>query len=145
MLTTLAGTKWFSTLDMISGYWQVEVAPEDREKTAFCTHEGLYEFKVMPFGLSNAPTTFQRLLNSVLAGLLWKNCLVYVNDIIICGRTFEEHLSNLRAVFERLKLAGLKLQPTKCAFARKRVEFLGHIVSEEAIATDPAKVDKVEN
>ena len=144
-LTTLDGTKWFSTLDMISGYWQVEVAPEDREKTAFCTHEGLYEFKVMPFGLTNAPATFQRLMDSVLAGLQWKSCLVYLDDIIICGKTFEEHLSNLRAVFECLKQAGLKLQPTKCAFARKKVEFLGHIVSEDGIATDPAKVEKVAN
>ena len=144
-LTTLDGTKWFSTLDMISGYWQVEVAPEDREKTAFCTHEGLYEFKVMPFGLTNAPATFQRLMDSVLAGLQWKSCLVYLDDIIICGKTFEEHLFNLRAVFECLKQAGLKLQPTKCAFARKKVEFLGHIVSEDGIATDPAKIEKVAN
>ena len=118
-LTTLAGAKWFSTLDMISGYWQVEVSPEDREKTAFCTHEGLYEFEVMSFGLTSAPATFQRLMDSVLAGLQWKSCLVYLDDIIMCGRTFEEHSSNLRAVFECLKQAGLKLQPTKCALARK--------------------------
>ena len=91
-LDTLSGSKWFSRLDLISGYWQVEVNKEDREKTAFCTHERLFEFKVMPFGLCNAPATFQRLMNLVLAGLQWSSCLVYLDDIIILGRDFEEHL-----------------------------------------------------
>ena len=77
-LDTLAGSVWFLTLDLKSGYWQVEVAPEDREKTAFCTQEGLFEFSVTPFGLCNAPATFQRLMDSVLAGLQWSSCLVYL-------------------------------------------------------------------
>ena len=81
-LDTLAGSKWFSTLDLLSGYWQVEVHPEDRQKTAFCTPDGLFEFKVMPFGLCNAPATFQRLMDTVLAGLQWTNCLVYLDDVI---------------------------------------------------------------
>jgi len=84
-LDTLAGSKWFSALDLLSGYWQVEVNPEDREKTAFCTHEGLFEFRVMPFGLCNAPATFQRLMDAVLAGLQWSSCLVYLDDIVIPG------------------------------------------------------------
>ena len=87
-LDTLAGSVWFSTLDLKSGYWQVKVAPEDREKTAFCTQEGLFEFNVMPFGLCNAPATFQHLMDSVLAGLQWSSCLVYLDDIIIMGRSF---------------------------------------------------------
>ena len=82
-LDTLSGSKWFTTLDLISGYWQVELEEKDREKTAFCTPDGLFEFKVMPFGLCNAPATFQRLMDMVLAGLQWANCLVYLDDIIV--------------------------------------------------------------
>ena len=113
-LDTLAGSKWFSTLDLISGYWQVEMSPEDQEKTAFCTPAGQYEFKVMPFGLCNAPATFQRLMDMVLAGLQWTSCLVYLDDVIVPGKTFSEHLNFLRDVFGRIREAGLKLQSTKC-------------------------------
>jgi len=97
-LDMLVGAKWFSTLDLISGYWQVEMSPDDQEKTAFCTTHGLFEFKVMPFGLCNAPATFQRLMDMVLAGLLWTSCLVYLDDAVIIGKTFTEHLQHLRAV-----------------------------------------------
>ena len=86
---------WFSTLDMVSGYWQVEVGEEDREKTAFCTSYGLYEFNVMPFGLCNGPATFQRLMDLVLAGLQMTHCLVYIDDVIVVGRSFDEHLCNI--------------------------------------------------
>ena len=142
-LDTLAGSKWFSALDLLSGYWQVEVSPEDREKTAFCTHEGLFEFRVMPFGLCNAPATFQRLMDAVLAGLKWSTCLVYIDDIVIPGRTFQAHLAHLQAVFERLKEAGLKLKPQKCRFCLHKINFLGHIVSADGIQTDPQKTAKV--
>ena len=138
-LDTLAHSRWFSTFDLISGYWQVEVHPEDREKTAFCTPEGLFEFKVMPFGLCNAPATFQRLMNSILAGLPWNSCLVYLDDIIVTGATFHAHLENLCQVFDHIKKAGLKLQPSKCALCKPEVTFLGHIVTQEGIATDPSK------
>ena len=87
-LDTLAGSKWFSTLHLISGYWQVEIDDRDREKTAFTTPEGLFEFNVMPFGLCNTPATFQRLKDLVLAGLQWSSCLVYLDDIIVTGKTF---------------------------------------------------------
>ena len=142
-LDTLAGSKWFSTLDLISGYWQVEVDPEDQDKTAFCTPNGLFEFKVMPFGLCNAPATFQRLMDMVLAGVQWSSCLVYLDDVIIVGKTFKEHLKNLREVFNRLRSAGLKLKPSKCDFCCKQVEFLGHSVSEDGVRTDPTKTEKV--
>ena len=142
-LDTLAGSRWFSTLDLVSGYWQVEVDPRDRDKTAFCTAEGLYQFKVMPFGLTNAPATFQRLMDAVLAGLQWKICLVYLDDIIIVGRTFEEHLCHLQEVFARLRQARLKLKVTKCSLFQKEVSYLGHIVSDRGIATDPSKTAKV--
>ena len=142
-LDTLAGSQWFSTLDMVSGYWQVEVGVEDREKTAFCTLNGLFEFKVMPFGLCNGPATFQRLMDLVLAGLQMSHCLVYVDDVIVMGRSFQEHLHNLRQVFERLREAGLTLKPSKCAFFQTEVFYLGHIISRKGVSTDPAKIDKV--
>ena len=142
-LDALAGSKWFSTLDLASGYWQVEMHPDDREMTAFSTADGLFEFNVMPFGLCNAPATFQRLMDLILAGLQWSACLVYLDDIIIMGRSFEEHLSNLGAVLERLQKAGLKLKPDKCAFLQKRVLYLGHIVSDQGITPDPGKTAKV--
>ena len=96
---------------MASGYWQVEV---DVEKTAFMTHHGLYKFQVMPFGLCNAPGTFQRLMEFVLAGLQWQTCLVYLDDVIVYGRDFDEHLEWLRDVSHRFRQAGLKLKPSRC-------------------------------
>ena len=143
-LSTLAGAKWFSTLDLISGYWQVEVDPNDRSKTAFCTTEGLFQFKVMPFGLCNAPATFQRLMDLVLAGLQWSHCLVYLDDVIILGRSFVEHLHNLQAVFKRLREAGLKLKPSKCSLLQQEVQYLGHVVTQEGVLVDPSKVEKVQ-
>ena len=142
-LETLAGSHWFTTLDLLSGYWQVEMAKEDREKTAFCTQEGLFEFKVMPFGLCNAPATFQRLMDLILAGVQWSTCLVYIDDIVIPGRTSEEHMGNLRVVLQKLREAGLRLKPSKCSFFQRQVGYLGHIVSREGVATDPAKTEKV--
>ena len=117
--------------------------PESQEKTAFATHVGLYEFTVMPFGLCNAPATFQRLMESVLAGLSRERCIVYLDDILVMGTTFEEHIANLRAVFSRLAKAGLKLKPTKCKLVCREVDFLGYVVSSGGIATDPKKVSAV--
>ena len=114
--------------------------PADKE---VCTQDGLFEFNVMPFGLCNAPATFQRLMDCVLAGLQWQSCLVYLDDVIILGRSFPEHLNNLRVVFDRLREAGLKLKTSKCTFCQKEVVFLGHIVSEEGVSTDPAKVQAI--
>ena len=104
-LDTLAICKCFPTLDLKSGYWQVQVDPQHREKTAFCTHEGLFQFNVMPFGLCNAPATFQWLMDMVLTGLQWNSCIVYIDHTIVVGRTFEERLCNLKHVFERLDKA----------------------------------------
>ena len=142
-LDTLAGSQWFPTLDMVSGYWQVEVGVEDRAKTAFCTPNGLFEFKIMAFGLCNGPATFQRLMDLVLAGLQMSHCLVYVDDVIVMGRSFQEHLSNLQKVFERVREAGVTLKPTKCVFFQTEVFYLGHLISREGVSTDPAKIDKV--
>ena len=139
-LDTLVGSKLFTTLDLASGYWQVEVAPEDQPKTAFTTPEGLYQFKVMPFGLCNAPATFQCLMDRVLSGLKWSSCLVYFDDIIVVGTTFQEHLHHLTT---RLRGAGLKLKPKKCTLCRQQVTFLGHIVSTDGVATDPSITEAV--
>ena len=113
-LDALAGAKVFTTLDLASGYWQVEVDVADRERTAFTTSHGLFEFQVMPFGLCNAPGTFQRLMEFVLAGLQWQTCLVYLDDVIVYGRDFDEHLERLREVFQQFRQAGLQLKPSKC-------------------------------
>ena len=94
-LDLLAGTRYFATLDLASGYWQVAMEDGSREKTAFTTQEGLFEFAVMPYGLCNAPVTFQRLMESVLAGIAREKCVVYLDDILVMGKTFQEHLSNL--------------------------------------------------
>ena len=142
-LDTLHGSRLFSMLDVCSGYWQVEVAEEDRPKTAFCTTEGLFQFRVMPFGLCNAPATFQRLMDLVLSGLQWGECLVYLDDVIVLGRTFQEHLRNLQLVLQRFRDSGLRLKPSKCYFFQSQVHYLGHVISRDGIATDPAKTEKV--
>ena len=97
----------------------------------------------MPFGLCNAPATFQRLMDAVLAGLQWNSCLIYLDDVIIPGKDLDDHLHNLKVVLECLRQAGLKLHPNKCHFRQRQVTFLGHIVSKDGVATDPQKTSKV--
>ena len=144
-LESLAGSTLFTTLDLASGYWQVEIEDRDKEKTAFSTEKGHFEFNVMPFGLTNAPATFQRLMECVLAGLNGEQCLIYIDDIIVFSRTFSEHLDRLHKVFSKLEEAGLKLQTSKCHFAQKVVRYLGHEVSADGIRPDPAKTEAVSN
>lgn len=144
-LDALRGSTLFSTLDLASGYWQVQMAKEDKEKTAFNTKYGLYQFKVMPFGLCNAPGTFERLMETVLKGMQWERAVLYLDDIIIFSNSVEEHLHRLQEIFERLKEANLTLKPSKCHFFQEEVEFLGHIVNKDGITTDPKKVEAVRN
>lgn len=118
---------------------------EDKPKTAFATGRGLFQFNVMPFGLCYAPATFKRRMESVLACLNWDICLVFLDDIIVTGMTFEEMLSKLRKVLDRLKGAGLKLKAKRCCLVAKKVTYLGHVVSAEGVATDPAKTAAVEH
>ena len=139
-LDTMGEACYFSTLDLASGYWQVALDPNDKEKTAFATPFGLYQFRVMPFGLCNAPATFQCLMEQVLAGLHWTCCLVYLDDIIVFSRSVPEHLSKLREVLSRLKGAGLKVKPSKCHLLRRSVQYLGHILSACGVETDPEKI-----
>ena len=140
-LDTMAGAAWFSSMDLASGYWQLDVKEEDREKTAFTTHKGLFQFTRMPFGLCNAPGTFERVMEVVVRGLQWRTCLVYLDDIVVYAATYEEHLERLGEVLDRLISAGLKIKPSKCQLARRRVMFLGHLVSEEGIGTVLANSD----
>ena len=112
-LNTLGGAEWFCTMDLASGYWQIKMREEDKPKTAFMTRKGLFQFHVMPFGLTNAPATFQRLMDTVLRGLQWEKCLVYLDDIIVFGPTFDETLENLRCVMQRLKAGRFKTQSIK--------------------------------
>jgi hypothetical protein len=142
-LDILAGAKYFTTLDLASGYWQVAMDPAASEKTAFTTYSGLYEFRRMPFGLANAPATFQRLTELVLAGLARTSCLVYLDDVLVIGSTLEEHNRNLRKVLERIRQAGLRLKPKKCKFSQRSVTYVGHVVAADGVATDPQKLEAV--
>ena len=121
-LEALTGSQFFTTLDLASGYWQVEMEEADRKKTAFSTREGHFEFNVMPFGLTNAPATFQRLMECVLAGLTYEQCLIYLDDIVVFSVTFDQHLERLKMVFHHLAEAGLKLKPSKCHFAKSEID-----------------------
>jgi hypothetical protein len=127
-IESLGDAKIVTTLDCNSGYWQIPVHPEDQDKTTFTYNEGLYKFLRMPFGMKNAPATFQRMVDMILAGLTWKSCLVYLDDIIIFSFSFEEHLSHLDHVMERLYRAGLFLKLPKCHFCKDTVSYLGHVV-----------------
>ena len=130
-------------MDLNSGFWQIMVEPEDQMKTAFARSQGLYQFKVMPFGLVNAPSSFQRLMENVLRGIQWVESLLYMNDIITPGSSVQESLRRLENAFKRLKEANLKLKPSKCIFFQRPVNFLGHVVSKEGLYTSPDKIQAV--
>ena len=127
--------KVFLCLDLKSGYHQIEIEPRDRPKSAFVCHAGLFEFNVMPFGLSSAPSVFLELMNKVLGTSLNKHTIAYLDDIIIYSESFEKHLEHLNDIFDKLQKAGLKLKMSKCNFLMKEVHYLGHILSEKGITT----------
>jgi hypothetical protein len=132
-LALLQKGKYFSTLDLFAGYWQIPLEEMSKEKTAFSTDSGLYEFNVMPFGLCNAPATFQRFMDATMAGLKWKTLLVYMDDIIVFSSTFAEHLVDLEGVFLRLQEANLTLNLDKCSFFKQKIKYWGHSISTEGI------------
>ena len=135
-LRLLGNQQCFSTMDLASGYWQVAMSPDAKQKAAFVTHEGLYQFQVMPFGLCHAPTTFERLMDRVLCGMRWSRCLVYLDDVISFGTTAPEALQ----VLERLSMFGLQLKANKCTFMQTEVAFLGHIVGRAGML--PVRLSK---
>ena len=139
-LDALGTAKWFTTMDLTSGYWQVALDEASRSKSAFTSHRGLYEWNVMPMGLTNAPATFQRMMDLVLAGYKWQFCLVYLDDIIVFSPTWERHAYDLHRVLQRLSTARLRIKAKKCFFFANEVQYLGFVVSSEGTSADPAKV-----
>ena len=136
----LDGATIFTSLGLQSGYWQVEMTEDSKPLTAFTVGPlGFYGCVQMPFGLTNAPATFQQLMETCLGELHLKWCIIYLDEIIVFSKTPEEHIERLRSVFEKLAAAGLKLKLSKCEFFKSRVTYLGHIVSNNSIETDPKK------
>ena len=143
-LTAFNGCEWFSVVDCAAGYWGVELDEESKAKTAFSTHDGHFQFKQMPFGLCNAPAVFMRLMHGIMAGIMWKYCLPYMDDIMIYSKTFEDHLEHVGEVLDRLIAAGLTLKGSKCNMFRQEVTYLGNIVADTGIKCDPAKLKAIE-
>ena len=144
-LDTVAGAVLFSTMDITAAYNQIPVRQEDIPKTAFCSRYGLMEFVTMPFGLATATATFQRAMEIALVGLQWTSCLIYLDDVVVFGNNFEEHLRRLDLVLERIARAGLKLKPKKCHLFQEEVTFLGHVVSKRGVLPNPDNVVKMVN
>jgi len=142
-LEAVSGSEYFCVMDLASGFWQVEVSEEDKQKTAFCTRRGLFEFNVMSFGLCNAPSTFARLMSNVLKGMTMSEVLVYIDDLLVHGKSFSATMASLREVFTRLRTSGLKLKASKCQFFKQSVKYLGHVITKEGISCDPAKVEAI--
>src|SRR5580765_6680025 len=143
-LDKLRGARYLTTLDLKNGYWQVPLTPDSRPITAFTIPgRGLFQFRVMPFGLHSAPATFQRLLDTVIGPTLEPHVFVYLDDIIVISKTFDEHLRLLTEVFRRLRDARLRLNPAKCRFCVDQLKYLGHVVDRHGIRTDPEKVSAV--
>ena len=143
-LDSLHGVVWSSTLDLKSGYWQVELEEDAKPLTAFTMGPlGFWECECMPFGLTNAPETFQRLMESCLGELHLNWCIIYLDDIIVFSRTPEEHVHRLKSVISKLRAAGLKLKPSKCDLFKQQINYLGHVVSKEGVSTDPDKIAAV--
>jgi hypothetical protein len=137
----LCGSAFFSSMDVDRAFWQIAMAEQDKHKFAFRVDGRLLEPNVMPFGSKNAPSTFQRLMDKVLRGLTWKQCLVYIDDVLVFARTFEEHCERLDAVLGRIQHAGLKLKPNKCEFGTTEVNYLGFQVSDKGVRPSPRKVE----
>ena len=137
--------KFFSTLDMQSGFWQIPVHPDDQDKTAFVTKNAKYKFKRLPFGLKGAPSTFQQMTSTVLKDLLGKCCCVYADDILCYSPDLKTHMEDLQKIFNRLIAAGLTLKPSKCKIAVQNVKYLGHILSPKGIRPNPEKVEVIKN
>jgi hypothetical protein len=142
-LDTLSDNMFMTTLDMATGYYQLEIDERDRHKTAFITKYGQFEHVKLAFGLCNSPATFSRVFQLVLQGLAWKECLAYLDDIIVLGKNFKDRLDNLYQVLERFRRYNLKLKSTKCNLFQNEVKFLGKIFSSEGIKINPENVQTI--
>jgi len=146
ILDSLAGNKYFTVLDMKSGYHQVGIEEAHKPRTAFTVGPlGFFEYTRMPFGLANSPATYQRLMEQILGDMHTQICFIYLDDVIIFAPTYEEHLRRLGLVLSRLQESGIKLSAKKCEFFQTKVKYVGHIVSEVGIEPDPSKIEKVKN
>lgn len=142
-LDSMKDAKFFSTLDLAAGYNQIAVEERDKHKTAFVTPFGLFQYERLPFGLSGAPATFQRFMQRLFSDKLFEILLIYLDDLLVFSKTFEEHVEHLRYVFATIEKHGLKLKPNKCNLFRKEVSYLGHVISPDGVATDPEKISAV--
>ena len=145
ILDHLGKAKFFSAFDLSSGFHQISMDENSKKYTAFSTSEGHFEYERMPFGLKNAPATFQRMMDTALKGLIGKICFVYLDDIVVFGSTMEQHNQNIVILFERLRKTGLKLQPDKCEFLRPELEYLGHVITKDGVKPNPKKLEAVMN
>ncbi len=144
LLTCLGrGNKVFSSLDILSGYWQLPMAPESREVTTFSTPNGHFEWTRMPFSLEGAPLTFQRTMNNIFGDMLGNSVYIYLDDIIIASKDTTFHMETLKSALKRLQEVGLKLKSTKCEFLKPKIKFLGHEVDEQSIHTVDDKIAAV--
>jgi hypothetical protein len=144
ILDQLGQSKYFTCLDMVMGYHQIELQSREGPKTAFSTKQGHWEYRRLPFGLKTAPATIQKMMNSVLSGLTGTHCFVYLNNIVVYAKSLTDHDTKLREVLDRLRTYRLKLQPDKCEFLRKEVNYLGHQITETGGRLDPQKVAAIE-
>ena len=140
-----ANAKFFTTADISKAYWQIPLDEVSKERSAFITYDGIYAWNSMPFGLMNAPATFQSLMSSIFLQINWRYVLCYIDDIVVFSSTFEMHMQQLAEVFQRLREAGLKLSPSKCSFAKRQIKYLGHILSKAGILPDPSKFERFKN
>jgi hypothetical protein len=140
LLDELQSASWFSTLDLCSGFHQIQMDPTDTFKTAFQTHEGHYEFRAMSFGLTGAPHTFQRAMNATLSSLLRKIVLVFFDDILVYSSTYEQHLEHLEQVFQILDREQWRVKLSKCTFAKREILYLGYVISSNGVATCPKNI-----
>ena len=143
LLDELAGSRWFSKLDLRAGYHQIRLRPEDEYKTAFKTHQGQFQFRVLPYGVTSGPPTFQGVINIVLSPLLRHGVLVFMDDILIHSATLDEHEILLTQVLQLLKENELFAKRSKCTFAQQKIHYLGHVISQQGVATDDSKVEAV--
>lgn len=144
IIGSLAGSTWYTTLDLQNGYWQIPLAEAAKEKTAFCTPHGLWHFRVMPFGLCNAPATFQRAMGQLFRNQIRQGKVrVYLDDVLIKSPSFQQHVQDLREVLMVLRQSGIKLNPRKCDFFKREVRYLGHIISGAGVSPDPDKIKAV--